>query len=463
MNTVEVAQKSSLNFNELQFLRTGSSVNFDPVATSTDAALIDQAATLLGPNTYQSYQLESGETLHLTAPYDQPKKLLAHLFNHDANLELSQINFLRASDFVRAAAPSGTAQQSTTELDRVLKAAQQLNLTGSLLVKNILVTGSSGTIGSELVSALTNCGYSVLGVDLNTCRWNPAVDQYTVLGDLCSSDTYSQIKQRMPKIDLILHLAAEPEVHKSVLDPSLAKRALDCHYSVMEFARNNNIPVGFSSSREVYGKQPRTLIAETAAPHTNAESPYTWAKMAGENLMKTYSSCYGLPYTVFRYSNVYGANENRSSRVMCVWTREALLGNDLQVFGEENGLPKAYSFTHISDAVNGTVAIARAMRSPHLNGNTYNICGSEAVQLKDVAILIQDIVSDMNQSERGDVTVLQNRTGEINWFQGDYSKLSKDVGYMPAVKFKHGMPAAVKGYVDFIRSGHDTVWQKAAS
>lgn len=450
--------------NRVCFFRTGSAVAFDHIASANDRDLILQVSELLGPNTYQEHVLTDGRSLRIAAPYDSSGELSVHLFDSGHCADLSEVNFLRSTNFPQKRHVTGAAANSLQDFSHALAAAKEANKLETTMVQNILVTGSSGTIGSEVVSALINCGYTVLGVDLNRCRFNPHVDRFTVTGDLRHSDTYEKVLQRMQKIDLILHLAAEPEVHRSVLDPSLAKKSLDTHWEVMEFARKHSIPVGFASSREVYGKQPRTLIPEHAAPFRDAESPYTLAKLCGENLMQTYNKCYQLPFTIFRYSNVYGPNENRSSRVMCVWTRAALKGDPITVFGCQDDEDKAYSFTHISDAVSGTVAIARAMRAPHLKGQTFNICGPTAVPLKDLALLIQEVVNqDQKSASAGTINIVPNRAGEINWFHGDWSKLNSAVGYEPHVGFKDGMREAVQGYKTFIQRGLDPVWESQSN
>ena len=104
-----------------------------------------------------------------------------------------------------------------------------------------------------------------------------------------------------------------------------------------------------ASSREVYGQQPRDggPVPESAAVFGASPSPYAAAKLASEALAAAYHGCYGLPYLVFRFSNVYGRYDNdlhRLERVLWIFTRAIRRGEPLTVYGAE----KLLDFTYVT-------------------------------------------------------------------------------------------------------------------
>ena len=194
----------------------------------------------------------------------------------------------------------------------------------------ILVTGSSGQIGTNLALRLQRDGHSVFGVDK---RPNPWVgDAFpTLLQDLAGH--YSSFQGGIngveyPEVDLVVHLAAHAKVHQLVRQPHRALENAIMTFNVLEYARGIDKPIVFSSSREVYGDVHRfEEYAETVADFAYTESTYSASKIAGEAFVYSYARCYGLRYLVFRFSNVYGRFDNdlhRMVRVLPLWIHKTL-------------------------------------------------------------------------------------------------------------------------------------------
>ncbi|HEY4526913.1 MAG TPA: SDR family NAD(P)-dependent oxidoreductase, partial [Candidatus Paceibacterota bacterium] len=119
-------------------------------------------------------------------------------------------------------------------------------------LKKILVTGSSGTIGTRLAETLLGEGFDIIGVDREPNTWNDAVNKKTIILDLRDKE---RVLKELPKdVDVVIHLAANARVFNLVVDPSLARDNFEMVFNVLEFARQNEIKnFMFSSSREVYG------------------------------------------------------------------------------------------------------------------------------------------------------------------------------------------------------------------
>ena len=131
-----------------------------------------------------------------------------------------------------------------------------------------------------------------------------------------------------PEVDVVVHLAAHAKVHQLVQQPHRALENVMMTFNVLEYARQQRVPLVFSSSREVYGDVHRfEEYGEQVADFAYTESTYSASKISGEAFMYSYARCYGLPYLVFRFSNVYGRYDNdlhRMVRVLPLFTHAML-------------------------------------------------------------------------------------------------------------------------------------------
>ena len=87
------------------------------------------------------------------------------------------------------------------------------------------------------------------------------------------------------KLDAVVHLAAHAKVHELVVNPARALENITMTFNVLEFCRHHNLPIIFSSSREVYGDIHRYITEESHADFAFTESPYSASKISGEALV----------------------------------------------------------------------------------------------------------------------------------------------------------------------------------
>ncbi len=181
----------------------------------------------------------------------------------------------------------------------------------------ILITGSSGQIGTNLALRLQRDGHWVFGVDKRENTWTD--DFRYILQDLAIH--YPAFRGGIggveyPEVDVVVHLAAHAKVHQLVRQPHRALENLIMTHNVLEYARQLELPVVFSSTREVYGDVHRfDEYGEATADFAYTESPYSASKIASEAFIYSYARCYGLRYLVFRFSNVYGRYDNDLQRM----------------------------------------------------------------------------------------------------------------------------------------------------
>lgn len=301
---------------------------------------------------------------------------------------------------------------------------------------NILITGSSGQIGTNLGLRLLEEGHCILGVDIRDNTWTNALPMRRVdlTGD-CVGRLLELIKGF--HIELVVHLAANAKVYELVREPSRALENVDMTFKVAESARIAEIPVIFASSREVYGDIHRHVTDETCADFVVAESPYSASKIAGEAFIYSYAQCYGLPYIVFRFSNVYGRYDNdleRMERVTPLFIKRISQGLPIIIHGKE----KILDFTYVDDCVQGIALGIDKLLKKEVCNQTINLAFGEGNSLLDLANLISKAVG-----VEPNITFTPPNPGEVTRYIADISKARKLLGYNPKTPLQEGIPKAI--------------------
>ena len=304
---------------------------------------------------------------------------------------------------------------------------------------HILITGSSGQIGTNLALRLLDMGHRVFGIDKRVNTWTDRVT--TLLQDLAAPyrDFAGGIGSvPYPRCDIVVHLAANAKVHELVQHPHRAMENIALTFNVLEYCRHNRLPIIFSSSREVYGDIHRYLTEEQHADFSFTESPYSASKVAGEALVYSYARCYGLPYLVFRFSNVYGRYDNdieRMERVIPLFIRKMRHGEPVTVYGQE----KTLDFTYVDDCVDGIVAGIERLSSGRVANQTINLAYGHGNTLVRMAELIAEALRVPPQIEIEPA----KRVGEVTRYIADISKAVELLDYQPKVPLDEGIRRAV--------------------
>jgi nucleoside-diphosphate-sugar epimerase len=297
----------------------------------------------------------------------------------------------------------------------------------------ILVTGSSGTIGTSLCESLLQRSYDVVGVDWVRNAWRSEVDAVTTLVDLRDID--ATLKMPGMDADIIIHLAANARVYDLVEDPLRARDNMVSTFNVLEFARLKGIrKFIFASSRETYGNIPARKYREELASIAHCESPYTASKIAGEALMEAYTRCYKIDHIIYRFSNVYGMYDE-SNRIVPLFIRMLRTNTPVTVFGED----KCLDFTYIDDTVEGIIAGIEKFDTA--KNATYNLAFGQGTYLTDVAKVLKRLLRSTSQ-----VSIGPSRVGEVVRYIADITKAQTVLGYEPKVSFKEGMQKSVEWY-----------------
>lgn len=300
-------------------------------------------------------------------------------------------------------------------------------------ITKILITGSSGTIGTRLFERLLEQGYQVVGFDRKKNRWYQHLDALTITGDLLKE---KDIKKLPKGTDLIIHLAANARVYDLVVDPDLALENITTTYHVLEFARKNNIKkVIFASSREAYGNKKEIVSKETDLDIERCESPYAASKISDEALIYAYAKCYEIDYIICRLSNIYGMYDD-SNRFIPLVMQRLRKDEDVKIFGKD----KVLDFTYIDDCVTGlTKCIERFFE---VKNNVFNIASGKGTNLVEVAKIIKE-----NLKSQSKIMIGKNRKGEVVKYIADISKAKKMLNYIPNISMVEGIALSIDWYL----------------
>jgi nucleoside-diphosphate-sugar epimerase len=303
----------------------------------------------------------------------------------------------------------------------------------------ILITGSSGQIGTNLALRCLAAGHQVLGVDIRRNGWTQAFP--SELQDLSAPTAHAALAKAQRahgRPDVVVHLAAHAKVHLLVQRPALAMENIAMTQQVLEYCREAALPVVFASSREVYGNVQRGSTCESDAVPLHAASPYAASKIAGEALVQSYGRCYGLPWLVFRLSNVYGRYDNdleRMERVIPLFARKLLAGEPLTVFGAD----KVLDFTHVDDCVAGLFAGIEALHRRGLRDETFNLARGQGHTLVQMARWLAQALE-----REPEIRLAPAQAGEMTHYVANIDKARALLGYAPAVALREGLRLGAK-------------------
>jgi len=297
----------------------------------------------------------------------------------------------------------------------------------------ILVTGSSGTLGTRLCERLLERGADLVGADRRGNRWREDIDRLTIRIDLCDDREVGSI---LPDdISTIVHLAANARVPHSVGDPRLARENMVSLFNLLEYARDRGIDrILFGSSQDVYGSRPAACREEEVDPG-QVESPYAASKIAGEALLHGYRKCYGIDHVIMRFSGIYGRYDEED-RLIPIFVERATAGEDLIV----NGTGKELDLIFIDDAVEGI--LLGLDRFEKIRNMTVNIGSGRTTGLLDLARIIIRIGGGRSRIVPG-----ENPPGDALRCILDITRARELLGFEPVTDLESG----IERYLDWRR------------
>lgn len=313
-------------------------------------------------------------------------------------------------------------------------------------MKNILVTGAAGFIGSHLVERLLEHDYQIFGVDNFSTGKRENIDYLIKLNkkgsfkfieaDICNQKLCLDLFKGM---DYIFHQAALGSVPRSIKHPELYfKNNLGGFINVLESSRLNNVKrLIYASSSSVYGDTPKLPKSEVMP--LNPKSPYALTKATGEMYAKMYQDTYGLEVIGFRYFNVFGQRQDPLSQYAAVIPKfftQSIKGENLTVNG--NGL-QTRDFTYIENVINYNLL---AMTSNFSTTNrVYNIGCGEQTSVLSLAKKIKEITDSNNK-----ILFCDNRNGDVKNSLACLQLIKDNLGSIKIINLDDGLKNTFKWY-----------------
>ncbi len=303
----------------------------------------------------------------------------------------------------------------------------------------ILVTGGAGFIGSHLVDRLLLEGHEVAVVDdLSTGsrrQLNSAARFYKL--DIRRPRLQRVFRSERPS--LVMHLAAQMDVRRSVKDPIFdAQVNILGTLNLLEqaFAHGVRKVVFSSSGGAIYGEQDEFPAPETHPTHPL--SPYGISKLSGEQYLSYYQRISGIQFVSVRYANVYGPRQDPCGEagVVAIFIQKMLNGEQPTIYG--NGR-QTRDFVFVDDVVDANLAVM----SQDAQG-IYNVGTGLETTVNDLFTMLKELTKASCQDLHGPA-----RKGEQQRSVVDVIKLRKELGWEPRVSLREGL----RQTVDFFSPG----------
>jgi UDP-glucuronate 4-epimerase len=320
----------------------------------------------------------------------------------------------------------------------------------------ILITGAAGFIGSHVAHALLARGEAVLGIDNLNDYYDVSLKQARLSRlesqtqfafrkiDISDRDGILGLAKEFPAIDRIVHLAAQPGVRYSLINPyAYVQSNVMGQVVTLELARNLKKLKHFvyASSSSVYGgntKLPFSVGDDVSQPN----SLYAATKRADELISRTYAHLYGIALTGLRFFTVYGP-WGRPDMAPMIFTRAIIAGEPIKVF---NRGEMWRDFTYIDDIVAGVV---RALDRPA--GGTpphkvYNLGNHKSEKLTDYIAAIEQALQ-----RKAVIELEPMQPGDVQSTYADIEASRRDLGFEPTTPISVGVPKFVDWYKEFYR------------
>lgn len=292
----------------------------------------------------------------------------------------------------------------------------------------ILITGSSGLVGSALASASSSRGLDVVRFDLRA--------HGEAHGDIRDRN---RLRESVADVDGVIHLAAVSRVIWGEQDPELCWATnVGGLRNVLELAAASpSTPwVMFASSREVYG-QPDQLPADEDWP-VRPVNVYGRSKVEGERLVAEARRS-GVRACIVRLSNVFGSVDDHVDRVVPAFARAAALGHELRVDGADH----IFDFTHIDDVTRGIVSLSELLGTSDCVPPPIHFVSGVPTTLGRLATLAIQI-----SRSRSTLRTAPPRDFDVARFFGSPARAEALLGWRPRVSLEEGLTRLIQSYRD---------------
>ena len=338
--------------------------------------------------------------------------------------------------------------------------------------KTILITGSSGFIGSFLCKRLLNDynDIKIIGLDNMNSYYDVSLKEYR-LNELSKYDNYVFIKGNLAdkelinkifneyKPEIVVNLAAQAGVRYSITNPdTYIESNIIGFYNILEACRNHPVEhLVYASSSSVYGGNTKVPFS-TDDKVDNPVSLYAATKKSNELLAHCYSKLYNIPSTGLRFFTVYGP-AGRPDMAYFGFTNKLIKGEKIQIFNYGNC---KRDFTYVDDIVEGIIRVMQVAPEKK-NGEdglpippyaVYNIGNSNPENLLNFVEILQEeliragvLPKDYDFESHKELVPMQ--PGDVPVTYADTTQLEKDYGFKPSTDLRTGLRKFAEWYKEF--------------
>lgn len=280
----------------------------------------------------------------------------------------------------------------------------------------ILVTGSAGLVGRELVNSLKEAGHSIVEFDLSDGG-----------SDIRKRD---MVQRKMQSCGGVIHLAAVSRV-------AWGEEFPDTCYGINVLGTANLLDAAlqkkekpwflFASSREVYGNPDVFPVAEDSP--RRPENKYGISKLTGEQLVDT-AAGYGLRTAVVRLSNVYGGDFDHPDRAAPSLLWRAMNNQELRITGQDT----FFDFVHVRDCAAGLCRVVARLQDDAKSIPTLHFVSGQKTTLLDLARSAIKVTGSSSE-----IAVLPTRTFDVQGFFGDPTLAKNELDWTTNIDLEQGL------------------------
>lgn len=327
-------------------------------------------------------------------------------------------------------------------------------------MKNILVTGGAGFIGSNFVKYMVGKYPACKVINMDALTYAGNLEN---LKDIAGNKNHVFIKADIRNrvkveevfskydIDMVINFAAESHVDRSIVEPEVflttnivgTQVLLSAAKSKWKFNPKDKYCKKFKpgvkflqvSTDEVYGALGKTGLFTEATP-LKPNSPYAASKASADLVVRAYHKTYGLPVNITRCSNNYGPYQF-PEKLIPLMINNALNNKELPVYGD--GL-QVRDWLHVADHCDALDAVLRK----GCNGEVYNIGGNnEKANIEIVKLILKALGKPETLIKH-----VQDRPGHDRRYAIDNTKITTEFGWVPKHTFKEGIQETITWYLN---------------
>ena len=308
----------------------------------------------------------------------------------------------------------------------------------------LLITGAAGFIGSNFARMIAKgdfdgiTGVLVLdkltyaGVKSNLDLVSNYANYQFSQGDICNPQVVSEL---LKDIDAVINFAAESHVDRSINGAS-------------DFVRTNIVGVQvLLDAIKASGKKIRLLQVSTDEVYGSIESgswtedwplqpnsPYSASKASGELLARSFNRTHGMDVVITRCSNNYGTH-HFPEKLIPLFITNLIEGKKVPVYGTGENVR---DWLHVDDHCRGIYQVLMNGRS----GEVYNIGGGRELTNNEITSLILEAMG----ADESSIEYVEDRKGHDRRYSVDWTKINRELGYEPQVKFEDGLRETIQWY-----------------